>query len=116
MTARIWEPFLTPQDRAHLAASPDRRVGFGQSPALLFIDLYRWVFGDEPEPLLEAVKRWPGHCAMTGWQALPHIQTLLATAREVGIPVIHVTGLHPADCGVPGWHEAAHRGQPRSPS
>jgi maleamate amidohydrolase len=107
---RVWDPFLTEQDKAHLATlSRDQRVGFGSRPALLFIDLYRWVFGDEPEGLLEGVKRWPGYCGMAGWEALPHIQTLLATARGVGIPVIHVTGLHPADCGVPGWHEAAHR-------
>jgi maleamate amidohydrolase len=109
MGERVWDRFLTEQDKAHLALSRDRRVGFGSRPALLFIDLYRWVFGDEPEGLLEGVKRWPGHCGMAGWEALPHIQTLLHTAREVGIPVIHVTGLHPADCGVPGWHEAAHR-------
>jgi maleamate amidohydrolase len=108
MGERIWDRFLTEQDRAHLAASRDRRVGFGQRPALLLIDLYRWVFGDEPQPLLEAIKTWPGSCGLAGWQALPHIQTLLGVAREVGIPIIHVTGLHPDDCGVLGWSEAAH--------
>jgi nicotinamidase-related amidase len=116
MAERVWDRFLTEQDKAHLALSKEARVGFGSRPALLFIDLYRWVFGDEPEPLLESVTRWPGSCGMAGWNALPHIQRLLATAREIGIPVIHVTGLHPADSGVPGWHESAHRGQPRRPS
>ena len=37
-----------------------RRIGFGKRPALLLIDLYRWVFGDRPGPLLEAIKTWPG--------------------------------------------------------
>ena len=115
MGERVWDRFLTEQDKAHLVAlDRDRRVGFGIRPALLFIDLYRWVFGDEPEGLLEGVKRWPGHCGMAGWEALPHIQTLLKTAREGGIPVIHVTGLHPADSSVPGWHESAHRDAQRA--
>jgi maleamate amidohydrolase len=30
------------------------------APALLLIDLYRAVFGDRPQPLLEAIKEWPG--------------------------------------------------------
>src|SRR5437867_13223980 len=83
---RVWDPFLTDQDRAHLALSPDRRVGFGQRPALLLIDLYRWVFDDRPQPLLEAIKTWPGSCGLAAWDALPHLQRVLALAREVGLP------------------------------
>ena len=101
MTSRVWEPFLTEQDKAHLAASSHRKVGFGQRPALLLIDLYRWVFGDEPQPLLESIKEWPGSCGMAAWDAIPHIQTLLKSARDNGIPVIHVTGLDHA--GIEGW-------------
>jgi maleamate amidohydrolase len=105
---RVWDPFLTPQDRAHLAASTDRRVGFGRAPALLFIDLYRSVFGDRPQPLLEAIKDWPGSCGLAAWQALPHLQRLLGLAREVGLPVVHIKGLE--DSGMLGWGEAAHGG------
>ncbi len=103
---RVWESFLTDNDRAHLAVARDRRVGFGQRPALILVDLYRWVFGDEPQPLLEAVKTWPGSCGLAGWQALPSIQRLLGLARELGLPVVHLTGLD--DAGMPGWSEAAH--------
>src|SRR6266540_1481578 len=92
MPARVWDSFLTEQDRAHLALSRHRDIGFGQRPALLLIDLYRWVFGDQPEPLLESVKKWPGSCGMTGWEAIPHIQKILSAARSAGIPVIHTTG------------------------
>jgi nicotinamidase-related amidase len=60
---------------------------------LLLIDLYRWVFGDKPEPVVEAIKNWPGSCGLAGWNALPNIQKLLGKAREVGIPIIHVTGM-----------------------
>jgi len=112
--SRVWDPFLTEQDRAHLAVSQDRRVGFGQSPALLLIDLYRWVFGDQPQPLLEAVQTWPGSCGLPAWEALPHLQRLLRLARELGLPVIHITGLE--DSGMRGWGEAAHGGLGRGVS
>ncbi len=102
MSERIWDPFLTEQDRAHLAMTKHKRVGFGNRPALLLVDLYRWVFGDKPEPLLEAVKTWPGSCGLAGWNALPHIQRLLGIARETRIPIIHVTGLDGS--GIEDWH------------
>jgi maleamate amidohydrolase len=101
MPARVWDSFLTEQDRAHLAMRARQGIGFGEKPALLLIDLYRWVFGDKPEPLLEAVKTWPGSCGLAAWRAIPHLQTLLKLAREVSIPIVHMTGLDHA--GVEGW-------------
>jgi maleamate amidohydrolase len=89
---RVWDRFLTEQDRAHVASSTRRAKGFGQRPALLVIDMYRWVFGDRPQPLLDAVKTWPGSCGLAGWNALPRIQDLLAAARAAGLPIIHTTG------------------------
>jgi maleamate amidohydrolase len=109
MTERVWDRFLTEQDKQHLEGRARRPVGFGERPALLLIDLYRWVFGDRPEPLLEAIKNWPGSCGPAAWAAIPHIQTLLAAARDAGIPVIHLTGLEDADSGVVGWNEATHQ-------
>lgn len=113
MAGRIWERYMTEQDRAHNNMQEPRRVGFGDKPALLLIDLYRWVFGDKPEPLLEAVKTWPGSCGMAGWDALPHIQRLLRLARDAGIPVIHTTGLDGA--GVESWAALGQRRGPRDP-
>ena len=101
MPERVWEPYLTEQDRAHLAVTGAKEVGFGKRPALLLVDLYRWVFGDEPQPLLEAVEDWPGSCGLAAWDAIPHIQTLLDAARRANIPVVHVTGL--SDSGVESW-------------
>jgi nicotinamidase-related amidase len=89
---RIWDRFLTEQDRANIRRKPNRSRGFGDRPALLLIDLYRSVFGDTPEPLAEAVKTWPSSCGLAGWNALPHIQRLLAAARAAGIPVVHTRG------------------------
>ncbi len=101
MSKRVWDRFLTEQDRAHLAMGTPRSVGFGNKPALLLVDLYRWVFGDRPEPILESIKTWPGSCGLAGWNALPSIQSVLSTAREVGIPIIHITGLDGS--GVEPW-------------
>ncbi len=106
MTERIWDRFLTDQDRARTSIQPAVRKGGGSRPALLMVDLYRWVFGDRPEPLLEAIKTWPGSCGLAGWQALPAIQRLLAEARSLGIPVVHPTGLE----GMPGWRDVNPRG------
>jgi nicotinamidase-related amidase len=111
---RLWEPFLTEHDRAHLAVARDRRVGFGERPALILVDLYRWVFGDEPQPLLDAVKTWPGSCGLAGWQALPSIQRLLGLCRELRMPIVHLTGLD--DAVLPGWNEAIHRYLGRGPA
>ena len=100
MTERVWDRFLTPADQAHLARSRDRRIGRGQRPALLLIDLYRAVFGDRREPLPEAIETWPSSCGPAAWDSLPNIQRLLAAARSAGIPVIHITML--ANAGMPG--------------
>ena len=74
MAERVWDRFLTEQDKATLVGKGERKIGFGERPALLLIDLYRWVFGDKPEPVVDAIKTWPGSCGLAGWNALPSIQ------------------------------------------
>ena len=101
MNSHPWDRFLTEQDKAHLAGSQHRPIGFGERPAVLLIDIYRWVMGDRPQPLLEAIKTWPGSTGLAGWEAIPHVQRLIATAREVGCPVIHATG----NPGLPHWSD-----------
>lgn len=112
MTERVWDKFLTEQDKLHLAATTGRkrRAGFGKKTALVIVDMYRGVFGDTPEPLLESIKTWPGSCGLAGWNALPSFQTLLTEARAAGIPIVHVTMMDQA--GVEGW--SVKRGMPRS--
>lgn len=115
MVERIWDPYLSERDRARAAASVQPRVGFGNKPGLLLIDMYRWVFGDEPEPLLDAVKRWPGSCGLAGWESLPYVQELLEAAREAAIPVAYVTGLPEKVSGMKDWRYANRGGQPPPP-
>jgi maleamate amidohydrolase len=105
MSPRVWDRFLTDEDKAHLAASQHHPIGFGDKPALLLIDIYRGVFGEEPKPLLEGVKDWPGYTGPGGWEALSHVQRLLGIAREVGIPVIYATG----NVEVPHWSDRRER-------
>ena len=103
MGERVWDKFLTEQDKAHLELVPHGSVGFGENPALLLIDLYRWVFGDHPQHLLDAVADWPSSCGLDAWDAVPHIQTLLQAARDARIPIVHMTSLN--DPGIKGWSE-----------
>lgn len=99
---RIWEEYLSPRDKDHLAATPGpREVGFGTNPALLLIDNYRSVVGYDPLPLLDAVKISPNAIGSDAWNALEAQKELLAVAREIDLPVVHVTGM--ADGNMPGW-------------
>jgi maleamate amidohydrolase len=89
--AHCWEDVIGPEER--LVAQnyvKSRRVG--TRPALLLIDLYRQVFGDGPQPLAEAMKRFPATCGPSAWQAIEPITTLLHEARSQGMPVAHTTG------------------------
>lgn len=102
VTSRVWDRFLTDQDRAHVARRPVRRSGLGATPALVLVDLYRSVFGERPQPLLESIREWPASCGLAGWNALPHIQEALAIARSAGIVVVHITSRG----DLPHWRRA----------
>jgi len=103
---RVWDRFLTEQDRAVM--EPAVHKDPGTRPVLVMIDLIRWVFGDEPEPLAQAIRRWPGSCGLSAWEALPHLRRLLAAAREQGIPVVHTTQSE----AISGWRD---RNPPSAP-
>lgn len=104
MVERIWDRFLTEDDKAHLAASREKKgYGFGKKAAVLSVDNYRNAIGDRPEPLLEAIKTWPSSTGLAGWTALEHVSQLLTAARAAQIPVIHTTGLGQEESGMPGW-------------
>jgi len=105
MNERVWDRFLTDQDRQaleRLPKSPGDPRTYCERPALLMIDFYRSVFGDRPQPLLEAIDQWPGSCGLAAWDALVPTQRLLATCREIGMPIIHTTGM--IDGGMQGQH------------
>jgi maleamate amidohydrolase len=97
MVERVWDKFLSVNDKASLRERPHLYYGFGERPALILVDLYRRVFGDRPLPLAESMKEWPLSCGLTAWEALPHIQRLLESARTASIPIVHVTIMNEPD-------------------
>jgi nicotinamidase-related amidase len=101
MTERVWDRYLSESDRRRATRQPAVRKGGGRRPALVLVDLYRAVFGDEPATVEEGLARWPNTCGMAAWDALPSIVKMLGAAREHGLPVFHITG----DTDVPNWRD-----------
>jgi nicotinamidase-related amidase len=105
LAERVWDKFLTERDKAHLTIREPRakRTIFGSKPAVLNIDNYRSVAGDEPMDILEMIKTWPGSMGDAAWEALDNIADLLKSAREAGMPIAHVRGLPASESGVKSW-------------
>ena len=101
MTERVWDRFLSDSDRRRAARQPAVRKGGGRRPALVLVDLYRSVFGDEPATVEQGLDRWPNSCGMNAWNALPSIMRMLAAARDHGLPVFHITG----HTNLPNWRD-----------
>jgi nicotinamidase-related amidase len=96
-----WESYLSERDKEHDKQWGKKELnGFGDKPALLLIDIYYSVLGTAREPIFESMKTWPSSTGLEGWEAVDKTAELLAIARENGIPVIHVKGLH---SGVNHW-------------
>jgi maleamate amidohydrolase len=85
-----WEDVIDDEIR-QVASNYKGRMGQRGRPALLCIDNYNAVFGDRPEPVLEAMQRFPSSCGLAAWNALEPTQRVMAAARAAGIPVIHTT-------------------------
>ena len=85
--------FLTEQDRAVFAAGGyGVRAPLGEQPALLVIDVTYGFCGDHSEPILASIQRWRSSCGAAAWDALPHIELVLNSARRVDIPVFYTRG------------------------
>jgi maleamate amidohydrolase len=94
----IWDKFLTERDKAVFAAggfgaTSDR----GKRPALLVIDV-SWAFcSEQPEPILDSIKKWRSSCGEDAWVAIDYIKSLLDSAHGKGIPVLYTTGAYRDD-------------------
>ncbi|MBB4287375.1 isochorismatase family protein [Roseospira goensis] len=87
---RIWDDYLTPRDKEVYAASGyGKRGGFGSRPALFIIDVQYNFCGDQPEDILEGLKKYRTHCGPEAWEAVKHIEPLMHTAREKNIPIFY---------------------------
>jgi nicotinamidase-related amidase len=112
MAERVWDRFLTEQDKAHVGMKPPRSIGFGKRPALLSSISTAGSSATSRSRCLEAIKIGR-QAAAWRLERDPHIQTLLRTAREARIPIIHVTGLGGA--GVDEWSFRRSGGGKKSP-
>lgn len=99
----IWDDLLTERDKLlyRMAGHGARRIGFGQKPVLVIIDVTYEFTGDKPESILESIKRFPKSSGEEAWKAIYHIASLLSVAREKHVPIIYTAmdkGLKPE-----GW-------------
>jgi nicotinamidase-related amidase len=87
---RIWDDVVSDRDREiYRAAGYTKRMGGGQNPALLVVDITYNFTGDKPEPVLESIKRFSDSCGEAAWESMKHTRRLLDLCRAQKIPVIY---------------------------
>lgn len=91
MSTRVWDKFLTDQDRRVFElAGYGKEIGFGSRPALFIIDVQYNFCGDEPDlGLEEGLRKYRTFCGKVGWEAVPHIERLMHIARKRSIPIFY---------------------------
>lgn len=98
MTERIWDQYLSEQDKAVFAASGFGALAdWGKRPALLVVDVNYAFCDEQPLPILESIKKWRLSCGEYAWRAIPVIKGLVETCRDKGVPVIYTTATQRAD-------------------
>jgi maleamate amidohydrolase len=88
---------LDDQDRDLVERSGyGKRMGLGESPALLVVDTTYEFCGREPMPPANVITEQRRACGAAAWTAVVQIARLLQTARQDGIPVIYSVSTDPA--------------------
>lgn len=115
MTKRVWDDFITDQDReVYGSGAFGGKVGVGARPAVVVVDVLNKSIGDESLPILKAMQRFgKSCCGEYGWRAVPHIQDVVSAARENGHPIVFTMPQPPEsrpertlqrfDEKMPGW-------------
>jgi maleamate amidohydrolase len=86
---RPWSRSVDSADESLLAAAGfGATAGFGESPALLVIDVQYRTVGHRRVPIRSAMTEYPTACGDRGWRAVDEIAGLLTTARDAGVPVL----------------------------
>ena len=71
------------------AAGYGARMGFGERPALLVIDVTYGFCGTSPKPILEAVREHRHSCGARAWEAVAAMRRLVEATRAAGRPVVY---------------------------
>ncbi len=98
-----WEEILPPEDMALYRKSKydQRKLSFGNKPALLVIDVTTPFVGSKPQSVLKAIEEYSTSCGEAGWIAIENIKKLLGASRSGEIPVVFTTG--DAQAGRVSW-------------
>ncbi|MFC2019466.1 isochorismatase family protein [Chloroflexota bacterium] len=90
----IWDDVISQSEKeiyiksGHLGG----RIGLGNNPALLVIDVTYNFVGDKPEPVLKSIERFPLSCGEAGWEVVRQFASLLPLARAKKVPIIYSAG------------------------
>ena len=94
----IWDDVISETERKiYEIGGWGKRMGFGQRPAVVVVDVNYDFVGDKPEPILELIKRWRFSCGDVGWRGVTAIHELLQVARQKNVPIIYTTVEHRPD-------------------
>jgi len=87
---RPWDGIISDDEqKAYRAAGFGKPTGMGTRPALLIIDVQYRTTGTVEKPFWEAIKEFPTSCGDVAWNAVRHIQPILALFREKNWPVLY---------------------------
>jgi maleamate amidohydrolase len=87
---RPWDGIISEDEqKAYRAAGFGKPTGMGTRPALLIIDVQYRTTGTLEKPFWEAIKEFPTSCGDVAWNAVRHIQPILALFREKNWPVLY---------------------------
>jgi maleamate amidohydrolase len=105
----LHEQFLSERDKLVFAKSGyGHRVGFGERPVILIIDVIYAFCGEESLPILESIESYHNSCGEEAWDGVAAIERLIAMARVKRVPVIYTTGYdHPiaGTFGLGRWND-----------
>ncbi len=87
----VWDDLLTADERKVYEVFRQPKT-LGTRPAILVIDVNYAFVGRKPEHIVESVQDYRTSCGARGWEGVANIQKLLASGREVGVPIIYTTG------------------------
>jgi nicotinamidase-related amidase len=93
MAKRIWDDLITEEDRQVYGSGVfGGGVGIGRKPAIVVVDVLNKSIGDEPVPILEAMRRYgKSCCGDRGWAAIPAIEAVLEQARREHVQIYYTT-------------------------
>lgn len=87
---RPWDGIISDDEqKAYRTAGFGKPTGMGTRPALLIIDVQYRTTGTVEKPFWEAIKEFPTSCGDVAWNAVRHIQPILALFREKNWPVLY---------------------------